>query len=94
MEENTKMGYYINPDRGSKESYLEKEGIQAPWAPKWEDIPSDKVAVCLVDNGMFTAAGIAYSPAELEEFSRYDGREKQWYILPKAAAIAASDWKG
>ncbi len=87
------MGYYINPQGESKESYLAKNGTKLTEAPKWNDIPEDKVSVCLVDNGLFTAAGICYSERELATFKENDGRPKKWFLVPNEAAEAASDWK-
>lgn len=45
------------------------------------------MAVCLVDNGAFTAAGVAYSSGELEVFAREDGRFKQWYMVPSVKLV-------
>ena len=39
--------------------------------------------VVLVDNGMFTAAGVAFSKRDLEEFiSPTDLRQKKYYLVP------------
>lgn len=48
------------------------------------DIEGDRMAVVLVDNGGFTAAGIAFSPSELAAFSRPDLRRKLWFMVPIA----------
>lgn len=74
------MGYYINAVEG-KEAFLQKHGV------RYEGIPSNhreggNVVVCLVDNGAFTAAAIAYDPRELEAFKYADGRRRQWWLLP------------
>ncbi|MBL1322153.1 MAG: hypothetical protein COA63_014010 [Methylophaga sp.] len=72
------MGYYINPKDMSKEAWLNIHGIPMMYAPV---LFTDEIhyAVCLVDNGMFTAAAVAYSQDELETFRHDDGRPKTWY---------------
>lgn len=44
--------------------------------------------VCVIDNGIFAAAGYAYSEDEMIEFRRNDGRPKQWFIYNKAKQFA------
>ena len=73
------MGYYINPPNCSKEDWLAAHGtLVDPKAP----VPADHHLVCLVDNGAFTAAGIAYDERELADFSRNDGRAKLFLAVP------------
>ena len=75
------MGYYINPKVGTKEQWLEKYGNEVDTGSL--DDP-ERVPVCLVDNGLFTAAGICYNHRELNEFSNpNDSRPKRWYLAPK-----------
>lgn len=75
------MGYYIqtNGSKG-KASYLvaTHNATVLPEAPNWADVPKDKAVVCVVDNGIFEAAGYAYSASELSYFnSPSDYREKE-----------------
>lgn len=86
------MGYYINnlpngeklPSLGKAEALLTIEGAtQIPQPTKFQDD-----IVCVVDNGIFEAAGYAYSPEELEVFSRPDGRPKVWLKIPGAKTLA------
>jgi hypothetical protein len=64
------MGYYVNPRNESKESFLRREGIVAPHTPKttWESVPKGFLPVTLINNGAFSAAGVAYCAKELETF--------------------------
>lgn len=81
------MGFYINPkDGSSKEDWLKAHGtaLSSFNLDMW-DHSGKQLPVCLVDNGFFTAAGIAYCPREAEEFMRPDGRPKQWYLVPTEA---------
>ena len=71
------MGMYINPADTSKEDWLVQHGEKTatPCA-----ISDTHLPVCLVSNGFFNAAAVAYSPSELAEFSRPgDRRPKVWY---------------
>ena len=76
------MGYYINPPTMTKEAWLVGHGKHVPNAPeKFRD--GDQIVVCLVDNGPFTAAAVAYSQDELEYFKHpSDGRYKMWFMVP------------
>jgi hypothetical protein len=76
------MGKYINPTHTSKEAWLASHGevTSAPCA-----ITESHVPVCLVNNGMFTAAAVADHPREIEAFSQpTDFRPKTWYRVAVA----------
>lgn len=77
------MGLYINPPDMSKEDWLARHGTRISVPLGAWDFSSGRLVVCLVDNGAFTAAGIADSQDELEVF-RWGGdpRPKQWYSVP------------
>ena len=84
------MGLYINPDRdtwGTKEDWLTVFG-ELVSAPSWPPKP-DTVLVCLVDNGVFTAAAIAYCEHEFREFlpSQCDQRPRAWFAVPEVDVI-------
>lgn len=79
------MGYYVNPPSCTKEHWLETYGKRATERAIREHAAGDHLAVCLVDNGPFTAAAIAYDDRERDVFLHPDGRSKVWYIVPKAA---------
>lgn len=76
------MGCYINPKDRSKEDFLAEHGTQMPIV-KPELVPKDHVAVCWVDNGRFTAAGIAFDENEMESFLQdVQDRPHIWFIVP------------
>lgn len=78
------MGYYINPPSGTKEDFLAAHGkVVSQQDALAHDYSSDSLPVCLVNNGAFTAAGIAYAIAEAKAFATPDGRPRQWWVLPK-----------
>lgn len=82
------MGYYVNPRGESKEQWLKANGvlINPDTALSNFNYNSTCLPVCLVDNGLFTAAGICYSPEETATFNRPDDeRPKDWYLVPKVA---------
>lgn len=94
------MGIYINPSNMSKEQWL-----AAHFKVKSETAPAahynkalDTVTVCLVDNGMFTAAAVAFEPRELEAFTHpSDYRPKVWFQVPVAdvaevLGMPATEW--
>lgn len=77
------MGCYVNPKNESKETWLEKNGTPMPitydttFAHYCE---GDCLPVILVDNGFFTAAGVAYDEREFTDFtSPMDPRPKKGY---------------
>lgn len=79
------MGIYINPRDMSKEAWLAVHGIPVsmPRAHREDDM----VAVCLVDNFAFTAAGVCFSQREFEAFAYPDGRPREWFMVPIADLI-------
>jgi hypothetical protein len=80
------MGYYINPGVGTKESWLSKNGLNiSTTSVKIWDFNSDFLPVCLVNNGLSTAAGIAYDKREAEAFlAPDDRRQKTWFMVSKS----------
>ena len=82
------MGCYINTAAG-KEAWLAENAtpVRGPMP-----ITETHVPVCLVDNGPFTAAAVAYSERELEAFTQpTDFRPKQWFYVSREAVRAVSD---
>lgn len=79
------MGFYVNPRGETKESFLEREGIRASSSDLklgWKSVPTGFLPVVLINNGPFTAAGIAYSESEFKEFTRLDDpRPRQMFFV-------------
>ena len=78
------MGVYINPRDMSKEEWLAKNACQILSRAPETHREGDKIVVCLIDNGRFTAAGVAFDERELKDFAREDGRPKIWLRVPLA----------
>lgn len=79
------MGAYINPADLTKEQWLEQNHeIFQSYPPASFDERPGCLPVCLVDNELFTAAGIAYDARELEAFTQpTDRRHKTWFWVNK-----------
>lgn len=77
------MGYYIDPPDMTKEAFLLTKGELLDKAPTiYKD--GDRLAVCLINNRTFTAAGIMFSPRELQAFSDpNDHRAKCWFYVSR-----------
>ena len=95
------MGYYINSTGKSQLMAHEKaeglvsdcgaERVQQP--PDFDNIPEDKSLICVVNNGPFEAAGLIFSPDELNEFNRFDDiRPKTWLLMDKKLAHELSGY--
>lgn len=83
------MGYYINPESGSKEDWLLDNGNQVSRQTiQAFSFTTDELPVCLVDNGWMTAAGIAYDANERDRFMEAhlppdEQRPKAWFLVSK-----------
>jgi hypothetical protein len=83
------MGAYVNPRGKDAAVWLRENG--APFVEGKTPLPRDfqswrdqgKLVVCLVDNGPFSAAAVAFCQDELQVFTDLrDTRPKQWYVVP------------
>jgi len=75
------MGYYVNPAKETKETWLEREGKRVTLPLAWEEVPADKLPVILLSNPYFTAAGIAWCERELHEFQSQTWRLIAGYLV-------------
>ena len=94
------MGYYVNLRDMTKEQWLEENGKEVSLADAMAhpSVDSPSRIVCLVDNGDFSAAGIAYDRRELEAFTLpRDIRPKRFFdvsvekLLPFCPILKTSD---
>ena len=95
------MGYYINqsskrilPVKG-KADILIQDG-DATEMKKPTEFPKHNVSiVCVVDNGVFEAAGLAYDENELRVMSSStDPRPKRWLLMNKQLAEKLAGYPG
>ncbi len=94
------MGLYIDPTNGqTKEQWLQDKGTNIP--PAFIDPATGEVTVCLVNNGPFTAAAVAYSESEFNAFNQgRDMRPKMWFrvsvddVMLVTGGRAASYFRG
>jgi hypothetical protein len=79
------MGFYLEvPENHNKaEQLIQHTAYRTNPPSNVSEIPSTEVLICVVDNGLFEAAGIVYSQQELEEFSRPDGRPRVWLLMSR-----------
>lgn len=82
------MGIYINPPSRTKEAFLEEHGrpiTREEFLSFQHGTDATELPVCLVDNGYFTAAAVAYSPLEAEAFTVLsDNRPKLFFAVEKS----------
>jgi hypothetical protein len=88
------MGCYVNPKNEFKESFLDREGVVLNKPPVWEEVPFGQLPVVLINNGLFTAAGVAYCKSELQAFTDpKDRRPKKYYFVDIDKLMLNSDLK-
>ena len=70
------MGAYVNHPTMDKIVWLKENGKQVSNVSSmtWGSFPSGQLPVFVLDNVIFTAAGIAFSEGEFNEFSRQKSR--------------------
>lgn len=80
----TTMGSYVNPKTESKESFLTRKGVEMTIEEikKFDFTDNTIFPVILINNGIFTAAGVAFNKGELNEFTRpADPRPRKCYLV-------------
>jgi hypothetical protein len=86
------VGAYVNVVGEDKEVWLRREGKVVSRSIKFEDIPADSLLVVVVDNMLFTAAGICFSKGEFDAFTDpSDDRRKVYYVVSKEKLYANSN---
>lgn len=95
------MGAYVNPRNESKEMWLTKYAEIVDWKPGDAVFPFDSftregnLPVILVDNGLFTAAGIGFDEREYKMMTdcTTDTRDKLLFSAPKDKLLEVSNLK-
>lgn len=94
------MGYYVNstgthplPARGKAHLLLKDGAIEVDCPKVIDEVPCGSALICVMDNGLFEAAGLIYSQSELNEFSKPDGRFKRWLLMNKVTAHSVAGYK-
>lgn len=79
------MTIYLNPQTMSKEEFLQKHGVKVDPSTLSSDDFNDHsriCMVCLVNNGLFTAAGVIYGERDYREFlDKSDLRPKTFFMV-------------
>lgn len=93
------MGYYIEtPAAHGKANYLiEHHGATIPdKGTKPSDLAlSDKVLICVIDNGPFEAAAYCYNDLEYNEFNNpADPRPRRWLLMDRAWVAEQTGYRG
>ena len=83
------MGYYIQVPKDLYKAnqimaLYDAEKINEP--SSLSGIPVNEAVICVVENGLFDAAGFCYSERELQAFAYPDGRKKTWLKMDRALA--------
>lgn len=85
------MGFYLLDATEHEPTGKVQTLMALPGAVLLSDAPDKlapgRITICVVDNGTFQAAGIAFDQQELEVFkggrgAYYDTRPRQWLTLP------------
>ena len=81
------MGYYIetNSNHGKADWLVINSRAIQTLGPKTGT--KEMIPVCVLDNGLFEAAGIMYDQREFEDFIRPDGRPRVWLLVPRKEII-------
>jgi hypothetical protein len=91
------MGYYIEaPEVHGKVQWIvdNYDGKVVALPASYDAIPEGKGLIVVVDNGIFEAAGFAYSEEEFRVFSNIsDYRPKTWLLIDRAVAEVATGYR-
>lgn len=84
------MGYYIETDVvKEKADWLKKYYNAIRLSGKPSHVGEGYVPVCIVDNGHFEAAAIAFDPDEADSFDdKSDKRKKEWLLIKSDDAVS------
>ncbi len=85
------MGYYIQTTKNRNKAdalIQEVPGTELIVGdlPEWEDLPPGLAAICVVVNGTWEAAALAFCKEEYDHFKIPDGRPRKWLLMPMDTA--------
>jgi hypothetical protein len=77
------MDFYVNPPGMTKEEWLHFNAdiVMPVGASPKERTDGSKIAVCLVDCGSHTSAGVAFDQTQFERMTIDDGRARVWFYV-------------
>lgn len=85
------MGYYIEVERPTQKAkqLVEQYNAELVLSPEAFDFSGSDALICVVENGPFDAAAIAYDEAERNDFlpTARDQRPRTWLKMPKTKAM-------
>lgn len=93
------MGLYVNPTNTTKEEWRLANARRATA----EDITGagfagvineGRIPLVWMDNGPFSAVGVAFNQREAEDFARHDGRAKLFFTVPRDSLADANSGVG
>jgi len=82
------MGLYVNPTKTTKEEWLMANGCPVTsddiTGVRFADvIRKGRIPLVWMDNGPFSAVGVAFNQREAEAFAQHDGRSKLFFTVPR-----------
>lgn len=89
------MGYYIETpnNRGKAKQLTDLYGAELVLSPEKFDFNGTDALICVVENGPFDAAGIAYDAGERDAMNQPgDPRPKTWLKLPKEKVLTLNPY--
>lgn len=91
------MGYYIQTASNKNKAHdisTANNGRIVPKPANYAEIPEDKALIVVINNGLFEAAGLAFSEREFQDFTLpSDGRSKEFVLLDKKVAYELAGYK-
>lgn len=86
------MGYYINDGLGARNKAVDLIRLyraeEIPLPMDMGVVPLGKALICVVENGLFDAAGLIYNEREFQKFAVEDttGRPRTWLLMEREKA--------
>jgi hypothetical protein len=97
------MGFYINHDHKGNNLFPKGKTTQLAQIPNtilldnppksFQEIPTNKALVCVVENSVFDAAGFCYDEREFEAFTAPTLRKRNWLLMEKDLIYKLTDYQ-